>query len=92
VFLTQHAKARVRQRGITERLASIIYEEADCERPCGGGCTALELSERRVRELRPSYGSAVERARGVILVVSGGDGAVLTALRAAKARRYRGRK
>lgn len=90
MLVTKHAKARSRQRGIPEQLLHTIYSEADRCTPCGHGCVALEISREKIREIRASAGSDVERAINVILVVSDAGSAV-TVLRATTraARPYR---
>lgn len=88
MVLTEHAMNRMRQRGITDSLLHLVYMEADRLAPCGGGCTAVQISRKKANRLRILIGSDAERARNVVLVVSG-DGVVVTALR--RGRRSYGR-
>ncbi|MER9390637.1 MULTISPECIES: hypothetical protein [unclassified Mesorhizobium] len=89
--ITEHARARCLQRGISQNLLQIIYAEADRQFACGGGCFAIEVSRRRIAERRRIVGANIERARNVILVLSM-DNSLVTVLRANKsksARQYR---
>lgn len=88
MLVTEHAKARSRQRGIPEHLLHTIYSEADRCTPCGHGCVALEISREKIREIRASMGAEVERAINVILVVSD-RGSALTVLRASSSKTAR---
>lgn len=88
MLVTEHAKARSRQRGIPEKLLHTIFSEADRCTPCGHGCLALEISRQKIREIRASEDGDVERAMNVILVVSDAGSAV-TVLRATSSKAAR---
>src|SRR5688572_21509774 len=81
--ITEHARARCRQRGISQKLLQIIYAEADRQFTCGDGCVAIEVSQRRIAEQRRIVGANIERARNVVLVLSN-DNSLVTVLRAYK--------
>ncbi len=88
--MTEHARRRCQQRGMTGAMVDAVIQEADIEAPMGGGCLALSVSRYRIRQLgRNGYPAALlDRVRDVGLVVSP-RGGVVTALHLFN-RRYRG--
>ncbi len=89
--LSNHAVARSQQRGVTYDVLNLVYDEADRHSRCGEGCIALEISEAKIRGSRRILGPSIEKARGVIMVMSA-DGQIVTVLHAHRsARQYRSR-
>ena len=90
--MTEHARKRCRQRGITNAMAATVVAHADREAHCGGGCTALEISHERIaRAVKTSVGIAPERLRDLVVVVNNA-GHIVTVVRArgrSASRRYR---
>jgi hypothetical protein len=93
--LTRHASIRASQRGIPHSLLQTLIEHADVETAVGGGCFALRVSRRRLKdaEVRRSFGASVDRVAKLAVICGGDDGSIVTVLHdwGACGRRYRGR-
>ena len=48
--LSQHARLRANQRGVTHQMISDLIAIADVEAPVGGGCTVLRVSRERLQD------------------------------------------
>lgn len=94
VSLSQHARVRANQRGITHRMISDLIALADVEAPVGGGCTVLRVSRERLREsdVRADFASNPDKLASLALIWSDEAAEVVTLLvdhGGAKGRRYR---
>ncbi len=91
--LSNHARLRGQQRGITNQTICFVYQEHDCQRHIGGGLRAVYLSRRRVAALREQGVRAqdLDRASGVFLVINPKNRNVITVLHdiGRRGRRYR---
>ncbi|MGH7020861.1 MAG: hypothetical protein ACREEY_13315 [Brevundimonas sp.] len=92
--LTRHAEARANQRGVQQDVIEAILHHADVDVPVGGGCSALRLSKRRLKDaaLRKRLGSQLDRLAGIAVVCSDETGEIVTVLHdhgGADGRRYR---
>jgi hypothetical protein len=93
-ILTGHAEARANQRGVPLDVIEAILDHADMDVPVGGGCTALRLSKRRLKDatLRKRLGSQLDRLAGIAVICADDTGDVVTVLHdrgGAEGRRYR---
>jgi hypothetical protein len=92
--LTKHAVVRAQQRGIPHEVIDLILNYADEDKDVGSGCYSVWLSRPRLadRALRSQLGSSLDRAAGIILVIAGDTGEVVTTLHddgGKRGRRYR---
>lgn len=90
--LTQHASVRANQRGVPHGLISHLLDHADVETRVGGGCVALRLSRRRLKDkdVKRSVGRDLDRLRNLAVVCNPSDGSIITVLHehGSRARRY----
>lgn len=85
--LTRHALRRCRQRGVSLRRFAAFLDYADLEKPIGGNCVLIQVSNRTA-DLLPGG----ERFRRLAGIVSHNTGEVVTLMPLAGsrgARRYR---
>lgn len=91
-LFSNHARWRMRQRGIRDADVALLLFGADREASVGGGCVAISISRRRRKQLLiEGYSpSSIERAVRIAAVESG-DGEIVTVLRPSdrRGRRYR---
>lgn len=92
--LSKHAAIRSQQRGVSYEIISVILDHADSDNNVGSGCYSIWLSKCRLRDraLRSKLGSALDRAAGITLVISGDSGEVVTVMHdhgGKRGRRYR---
>lgn len=92
--LSNHAKLRANQRGITHQMISDLIAFADVEAPVGGGCTVLRVSRDRLKDraLKGELMSNPDKLGSVALIWSEESAEVVTLLvdhGGAKGRRYR---
>ena len=88
--ISQHARVRCQQRGVSREILSALEDVADRSVSVGGGRWAVSLSRRGVQWLREDGHPAaaiLERLSGLTMVVSS-TGETVTVLHAT-ARRYR---
>jgi len=89
--LTDHARARCQQRGITTELLQTVLDEADRWTPVGSGVFAGTVSRGRKPELvaKGIPAQVADRAPGIRVLAK--DNAVITVLHdhGRKGRRYR---
>ena len=65
---SNHARRRIKQRGVREPVLAALLECGDREIDVGGGCVAVSLS----REARKSLPSGIaERTRHLVAVIHG---------------------
>jgi hypothetical protein len=91
---TKHATIRIQQRGVSYEVIGVILDYADLDNDIGSGCYSIWISKRRLRDraLRSKLGSALDRAAGITLVISGDSGEVVTVMHdhgGKRGRRYR---
>ena len=90
--LSRHAEKRVAQRGIRKELLALMMAEHDVDANLGGGCSALRVSRRRIRDLLEEGHppKTIERLKRLI-VLDGDAGAVVTIMHyyGTRGRRYR---
>jgi hypothetical protein len=90
--MTTHATVRASQRGVPHDLIEQLLIHADLETNVGGGCVALSVSRRRLRErdVRRSAGRSLDRLRNLSVVCDASDGSIVTVLhqQGARGRRY----
>lgn len=92
--LTRHAETRASQRGVPRDVIEAILDHADMDVPVGGGCTALRLSKRRLKDaaLRRRLGARLDRLSGIAVICADDTGDIVTVLHdhgGAGGRRYR---
>ena len=79
--LTNHAEARIQQRGIKHQMVNLVFEFGECQ-PCKGGVYSYFLTRRSIRKARLSVSKKellmLEKQRGLYLVADDG-GVVITA-------------
>ena len=74
--LTNHAKQRIQQRGITGDVVEFIMDQADKVESSRNGANAIFISKKRIKKLiqkkvvKPALG---EKANGVVLIEKSGD-------------------
>lgn len=94
VSLSQHARLRANQRGVTHQMISDLIAYADVEAPVGGGCTVLRVSRERLKDagVRSGLSSNPDKLASLALVWSDEAAEVVTLLLdhgGARGRRYR---
>ena len=68
---TNHADARLQQRGIKAEVVNFVLSEADQVSNCRGGSTSLFISKKKLgsRRVRQEYpAQLLEKAEGVVLI------------------------
>ena len=72
IELSNHASARMQQRGINSRALGFILDNADKSEFVGSGCREQWISRRHLTKLRRrgADGHLAERAAGISIVVS----------------------
>ncbi|AMB46909.1 hypothetical protein Y590_18388 [Methylobacterium sp. AMS5] len=94
--LSQHARTRTAQRGVTEAAIALLFRFGDVEIPTSFGRRSLRLSSRRAQELAAEELpiAVIDKARRMELILGDGD-RVVTVIRcdpaAARRRRAGGR-
>ena len=74
--LTNHAKDRIQQRGISGDVVEFIIDQADKVEHSRNGANAIFVSKKRIKKLiqkkvvKPALG---EKANGVVLIEKSGD-------------------
>ena len=79
--LTTHAQERMNQRGISRETMELIYEYGTDAHDHRGGVRIM-VPKKKIASLAkklPSIKRSLEKAKGIYLVVSSLDGAVITA-------------
>jgi hypothetical protein len=73
--LTNHASARMQQRGLSMQAVDYVLENADKSEFVGSGCREKWISRRCLRALRGSgeHSHLIDRATGVAVIVSEDD-------------------
>jgi len=85
--LTNHAKQRIQQRGITNDVVNFIMDQADKVEYSRNGANSIFVSKKRIKKLiqnkivKPAIG---EKANGVILIENRGE--VLTVFHQVRSR------
>ncbi len=93
-IVSEHAKRRMRQRGIPSEIASVLLEHHDVSLHAGDACETVRLSAGACAGLLAQGvpPTVVERASRVAMVCSVRSGTVVTVLRPKRGRdgsRYR---
>ena len=93
IAFTNHALARIRQRGVRSAALALVLAEADEQHHVGGGAVAERISREKRDQLR-RYGvstSALDAARDLVVVFAQ-NGAVMTVIAHTdhRGRNYRG--
>jgi hypothetical protein len=89
--LTNHAKQRLRQRGVRRKALEIVMIYGDIEIPSGAGCRFLRLSNHAVSSLlcgEEHPVQAVDDAKRLLVLVSA-SGKVVTLIKRDPERRLR---
>ena len=75
IELSNHASARMQQRGVNPRSVEFVLDNADKSEFVGSGCREQWISRRRLSSLRRrgADGNLIERAAGVSIVISNDD-------------------
>ena len=75
IELSNHASARMQQRGVNHRALGFVLDNADKSEFVGSGCREQWISRRHLSRLRRrgADGHLIERAAGVSIVVSNDD-------------------
>ena len=74
--LTNHAKFRIQQRGITGDVIEFIMDQADKVEYSRDGANAIFVSKKRIKKLiqkKVVKPAIAEKANGVIIIESSGD-------------------
>ena len=80
IVLTKHAQKRMKQRGISKEMIELIYEYGREEHDRQGGVRVMitkkmiTMLAKRMPRLKRSF----EKVKGTYLVLSSGDGVVVT--------------
>ena len=85
--LTNHAKQRIQQRGITGDVVNFIIDQADKVEYSRGGANAISVSKKRIKHLikkKLAKPNLAEKANGVVLIENSGD--VLTVFHKTRSR------
>ena len=85
--LTNHAKLRVQQRGISGDVLKFIMDQADKVEYSRDGANAIFVSRKRIKKLiqkKAVKPALAEKANGVVLIENGGD--VLTVFHQTRSR------
>lgn len=80
--ITHHARVRCQQRGIKNETLQLVAVNADMRTHAGSGCVAYRMSDRRISQLskRTETGSALERAKNIVLVIDESENSVITVM------------
>lgn len=94
VNLSQQARLRANQRGVTHQMISDLMAHADVEASVGGGCTVLRVSRERLKDagVRSGLSSNPDKLASLALVWSDETAEVVTVLLdhgGSRGRRYR---
>jgi hypothetical protein len=91
IALTQHAAARLRQRGVLNEPLRLVMEEGGFEIAVGGGCSAVSLSRERCAQLEETgvAWALLDKAARIVVVLSAESTLVTVLNRARSDRRYR---
>jgi len=74
VACTRRAERLAQRCGVASELLRTVLEYADIELAVGGGRTALRVSDQGLCQLKSDQGPAsADRARDIVLIVSGDD-------------------
>ena len=87
LILTNHAKHRIQQRGITGDVVKFIMDQADKVEHSRGGANAIFVSRKRIKKLiekKVVKPAVAEKANGVVLIENSGD--VLTVFHKTRSR------
>lgn len=87
LILTNHAKHRIQQRGITGDVVEFIMDQADKVEHSRGGANAIFVSRKRIKKLiekKVVKPAVAEKANGVVLIENSGD--VLTVFHKTRSR------
>jgi hypothetical protein len=80
--LTDHAKCRAQQRGVTLDTLNFVISHSDIWLHAGEGCRSARISHKQLGELSQEGlpASLIERATNVVVVVDPVSGSIVTVL------------
>ncbi len=94
IALSNHASARMQQRGVNLRALGFVLDNADKSEFVGSGCREQWISRRHLSmlRLRGADGHLIERAAGVSIVISNDDMIVTVFHKTCRARHKKNKK
>jgi hypothetical protein len=84
IHLSNHARKRCQQRGITTERLAALFDNADVDCPIGSNCRLVRVTRRTARRIHGG-----DRLANLSVIVSDNTGQVVTVLHLSHTRRGR---